>query len=128
MAARTQDRWLRQGSRLRPLKRPKVRSKTRDSRREARARQSLLRAGAIGSIESPKEAVKALASMPRHTREGVKSKPENLALDPAKARNVKKLVDRPGYRFRVGGWRVISTLDSGRMGVLVRGIGARGDP
>ena len=69
---------------------------------------------------------KALASMPRNTRELVRSKIDALAADPVGAANVKKLVGRDGYRLRVGGWRVIYTLEAGRLVVFVMHIGARG--
>lgn len=78
------------------------------------------------SIEYTKQAVKALASMPSTTRMLVRTKIEALAVDPMGAANVKKLVGRPGYRLRVGDWRVIYALDSGRLVVLVLDIGARG--
>lgn len=78
------------------------------------------------SVEYTKQAVKALASMPGTVRMLVKSKIEALAADPLGAANVKKLVGRPGYRLRVGDWRVIYTLDSGRLVILVLDIGARG--
>lgn len=64
--------------------------------------------------------------MPGTVRMLVKSKIEALAADPLGAANVKKLVGRPGYRLRVGDWRVIYTLDSGRLVILVLDIGARG--
>ena len=64
--------------------------------------------------------------MPRNVSEVLESKIEALAADPAAAQNVKKLVGRPGYRLRVGDWRVFYTLDSGRLVVLVLQIGARG--
>ena len=38
----------------------------------------------------------------------------------------KKLVGRPGYRLRVGDWRVIYELESGRLVVRVLEIGPRG--
>mgnify|MGYP003526262296 CR=1 FL=1 len=78
------------------------------------------------SIEFTKAAAKALASMPRNTRDLVKSKIVALAADPSDVGNVKKLVGRPGYRLRVGDWRVIYTLDSGRLVVLALDIGTRG--
>lgn len=56
----------------------------------------------------------------------VKSKIEALAANPTDAQNVKKLVGRTGYRLRVGDWRVIYTVDSGRLIVLVLDIGPRG--
>ena len=69
---------------------------------------------------------KALASMPRNTRELVRSKIDALAADPVGVANVKKLVGRDGYRLRVDGWRVIYTLEAGRQVVFVMHIGARG--
>jgi mRNA interferase RelE/StbE len=78
------------------------------------------------AIEFSKAAVKVLTSMPRNTRDLIRSKIETLAVDPVGAGNVKKLVGRPGYRLRIGDWRVIYTLDSGRLVVLVLDIGARG--
>jgi mRNA interferase RelE/StbE len=64
--------------------------------------------------------------MPNTTRELVKAKIQALAANPTGATNAKKLVGRPGYRLRVGDWRVIYTLDSGRLVVLVLEIGTRG--
>ena len=39
--------------------------------------------------------------MPRNVRELVFGKIDELAVDPMRAHNVKKLVGRPGYRLRV---------------------------
>ena len=78
------------------------------------------------SIEYTKQAVKALAAMPRDTRTLVVSKIQALAANPTGAANVKKLAGRPGYRLRVSGWRVIYTLHSGRLVILVLDVGARG--
>jgi len=47
-------------------------------------------------------------------------------LDRMRARNVNKLVGCPGCRLRVGDWRMIYTLDAGRLVVRVLDIGARG--
>ena len=78
------------------------------------------------SIEFSHEALKTLTKMPRNARDLVKAKLADLAADPAQARNVKKLVGRPGYRLRVGDWRVIYELESGRLVVRVLEIGPRG--
>lgn len=78
------------------------------------------------SIEYTRNAVKALAAMPRNVRETVKKKVESLARDPFGVANVKKLVGEPGYRLRVGDWRVIYDVDSGRLVVHVLKIGPRG--
>lgn len=78
------------------------------------------------SIEFTRHAAKALAKMPRHEGELVLRKIEDLARDPFGAANVKKLVGQPGYRLRVGDWRVIYDVDSGRVVVRVLRIGPRG--
>ena len=77
-------------------------------------------------IEYTKAAIKTMAAMPRNVRELVKSKIEALARDPFGAANVKQLVGEPGYRLRVGDWRVIYDVDSGRLVVRVLKIGPRG--
>lgn len=78
------------------------------------------------SIEFTREAAKALGKMPRNVCELVRSKIDDLARDPFGAANVKKLVGRPGYRLRVGDWRVIYELESGRLVVRVLEVGPRG--
>ena len=78
------------------------------------------------SIEFTKAAAKALASMPRNTRDLVKAKIVALAADPSDVGNVKKLVGRPGFLFRDGASTEIYTLDSGHLVVLVLDIGPRG--
>jgi mRNA interferase RelE/StbE len=78
------------------------------------------------SIEYTREALKVLAKMPRNVRELVESKLQTLARDPFGAANVKALVRQPGYRLRVGDWRVIYDVDSGRVVVRVLRIAPRG--
>lgn len=78
------------------------------------------------SIEFTREAKKALKAMPRNVRELVESKIETLARDPFGAANVKKLVGQPGYRLRVGDWRVIYDVDAGRVVVRVLRVAPRG--
>ena len=78
------------------------------------------------AVEFTRDALKTLTKMPRDLRELVKAKLAELAADPVQARNVKKLVGRPGYRLRVGDWRVIYELESGRLVVRVLDIGPRG--
>ncbi len=77
-------------------------------------------------IDYTKPAIKTMAAMPRNVRELVKSKIEALARAPFGAANVKQLVGEPGYRLRVGDWRVIYDVDSGRLVVRVLKIGPRG--
>ena len=79
------------------------------------------------SIEYTREARKVLAKMSRDVRELVVSKIEGLARDPFGAANVKQLVGRPGYRLRVGDWRVIYDVESERLLVRVLKVGPRGE-
>ena len=78
------------------------------------------------SVDYTKPAIKTMAAMPRNVRELVKSKIEALAGDPFGAANVKQLVGEPGYRLRMGDWRIIYDVDSGRLVVRVLKIGPRG--
>ena len=78
------------------------------------------------SVEYTREAAKALGKLPRNVRELIRSKVEGLARDPLGAANVKKLAGQPGYRLRVGDWRVIYDVVSGRLVVRVLRVGPRG--
>lgn len=78
------------------------------------------------SIEYTREAQKTLAKLPRDLRGLIERKVEEVARDPFGAANVKKLAGLPGYRLRVGDWRVIYDVESGRVVVRVLKIGPRG--
>ena len=78
------------------------------------------------SLEYSKQAVRALIRMPATTAATIRAKLLELAQDPPATRNVKKLTGQPGYRLRVGDWRVLYLLDSGRLIIYVVEIGARG--
>jgi mRNA interferase RelE/StbE len=72
-------------------------------------------------------AIKMLRRMPQNTSRLIRSKIDGLAQDPyAPNNNVKKLVGRPGYRLRVGDWRVIYDLDNGLRILSVERIAPRG--
>jgi len=79
------------------------------------------------SIEYSKQAIRALLKMPSNTAALIRAKLADLAQDPLAARNVKKLTGQPGYRLRVGGWRVLYLLDGTRLLVRVTEIDTRGE-
>ena len=79
------------------------------------------------AIRHTAAALKALRRMPRNTADLIKLKVREVAADPTAARNVKKLKGRPGYRLRVGDWRVIFTLNNDELVLIVIEIGPRGD-
>ena len=64
--------------------------------------------------------------MPTNTAQLIRGKIRELAADPAKMRNVKKLTASPGYRLRVGDWRIVYTLDQERLAIEVIKIETRG--
>ncbi|OQY52855.1 MAG: addiction module toxin RelE [Candidatus Parabeggiatoa sp. nov. 2] len=77
-------------------------------------------------IITPK-AAKVLSKMPRNTAALIYEKLNELAQDPYKPnQNVKKLKGRPGYRLRVGDWRVIYTLNNNEMEIVVIKVAPRG--
>jgi mRNA interferase RelE/StbE len=78
------------------------------------------------TLEYSKQAARALMRMPSNTANTIRAKLLELVQDPIAARNVKKLTDHPGYRLRVGDWRILYLLDSGKLIVYVAEIGARG--
>lgn len=78
------------------------------------------------SIEFTRRAQKALEAMPRNQRELIQHKIDALARDPFGAANVKALVGQPGYRLRVGDWRVIYDVEQERVVIRVLRIAPRG--
>jgi mRNA interferase RelE/StbE len=53
---------------------------------------------------------------------------DQIAQDPyARYTNVTKLQNRPGYRLRVGDWRVIYDLQDEELVILVLKVGPHGD-
>lgn len=79
------------------------------------------------SVAYSREAVRTLRRMPRNTSALIYAKIESLALNPRTPNNnVKALAGRPGFRLRVGGWRVIYDLNDGLRILAVERIAPRG--
>lgn len=75
-----------------------------------------------------KDALKKLRKMPRNVAKTILDKLDDLALDPfAENNNVKKLVNRDGYRLRIGDWRVIYIVDDDIIQIHVIKIAPRGE-
>ena len=75
-----------------------------------------------------KQALRILRRLPRNIADLIRSKIIEIAADPyATHNNVTKLVGRPGYRLRVGDWRVIYELQNEQLVLLVMKIGPRGE-
>lgn len=72
-----------------------------------------------------KQAAKALAAMPAKRAASIVAKIESLARDPRRRDlDVKALHGQPGFRLRVGDFRVIYKIESDR--IVVDWIGPRG--
>lgn len=70
-------------------------------------------------------ALKALKKAPKDMAGRIRRKLDDLAKDPFSAPNVKKLTGHPGYRLRVGDWRVIYIVQNQELVVMVIDIGQR---
>ena len=74
-----------------------------------------------------KQADKALRRMPKNTAKKIAQKIKELAANPKRMRNVKKLTDHPGYRLRIGAWRVLYTIDDNEVLIHIVKIKSRGE-
>lgn len=80
------------------------------------------------SIDYSKASRKAMKSMPRNTARLVMEKIEALAVDPySPNNNVRKLTNHPGYRLRVGDWRVVYLIHEHELVIVVVRIAPRGE-
>jgi len=78
-------------------------------------------------ITFSKDADKTLRRMPRNLVGNIVLKIKQLAEDPQKMRNVKKLTDHPGYRLRIGDWRIVYTVNEDELLIHVIKIKSRGE-
>ena len=78
-------------------------------------------------ITFSKNADKALRRMPRNLALKISKKIKEIADNPQGMRNVKKLTNHPGYRLRVGDWRIIYTVNNNELLVHVINVKTRGE-
>jgi mRNA interferase RelE/StbE len=71
---------------------------------------------------------KALRRLPRDIAQRIRQRLYEIALDPyAKHLDVTKLQNRPGFRLRVGDWRVIYEIKGDELIILVLRVAPRGE-
>ncbi|MFH1077605.1 MAG: type II toxin-antitoxin system RelE/ParE family toxin [Pseudomonadota bacterium] len=78
-------------------------------------------------IAFSKNADKALRRMPRNIALNIGKKIQELANNPSEMRNVKKLTNHPGYRLRVGDWRIVYTVNDNELLIHVINVKTRGE-
>jgi len=79
-------------------------------------------------IEFTRQALQALLKVPPKIKQLIKEKMDQIASDPyAKHNNVTKLQGRPGFRLRVGEWRVIYEIDKEKFIIVVLKVAPRGE-
>jgi len=78
-------------------------------------------------ITFSKNADKALRRMPRNNALIIAEKIKEFAENSHGMRNVKKLTNHPGYRLRIGDWRVIYTVYDKELLIHVINVKTRGE-
>ena len=71
---------------------------------------------------------KTLLKTPKEISKSIREKLDEISVDPHRKRDdVKPLKGRPGFRLRIGAWRVIYKLESHKLEILVIKIASRVD-
>ena len=70
-------------------------------------------------------AAKSLRKAPKEIGARIRAKLDELAEDPFAVPNVKKLTGHPGYRLRVGDWRILYLVEKDVLVIVVIEIGHR---
>lgn len=78
------------------------------------------------SIHILRRAQKELASIPTNSYQKLKAALVNLAVTP-RPQGCAKLVGRPGWRLRVGDFRIVYEIDDAAQTVIVLHVGNRRD-
>lgn len=75
-----------------------------------------------------RNASKSFLKLPKRIRLQINEKISEIAKDPyAFHANVTKLQNRPGYRLRIGDWRVMYDIQEDKLIIIVMKIGLRGE-
>jgi len=77
-------------------------------------------------ITFSKQAHKTLRKMPRNLALKLAEKIKKLSKNPEKMAKIKKLTDHPGYRLRVGDWRIVYLINNNDKTVHIIKIKTRG--
>lgn len=78
------------------------------------------------TIQFTRQAIRALRKMSANEAALIRSRIQELALNPFAVPNVKSLGGRPGYRLRIGDWRVIFEVAQNEQVISILKIAQRG--
>lgn len=79
-------------------------------------------------IQFTRSAYRALRKLPPNVVQRIRHRLDDLAANPyGEHLDVVNLQNRPGYRLRVGDWRIIYEIEGGELIILVLRIGSRGE-
>ena len=78
-------------------------------------------------ITFSKKADKILRRIPTNVALNIAKKIKQLANDPHKMSNVKKLTNHPGYRLRVGDWRIVYIVKDNEFLIHIINVKTRGE-
>ena len=78
-------------------------------------------------IEFAKQAAKQFKALPRQEQQRLKTKIDNLEIDPLPPGVVKLSGEKNLYRIRVGNYRIIYSIQDSRLLILIVKIGHRKD-
>jgi mRNA interferase RelE/StbE len=82
----------------------------------------------VYKIEFSSQAVKSFRKIPHDTAILIREKIEFIAKDPfANIPNATRLQGRPGFRLRVGDWRIIYEINQEKIVIVVLKIAPRGE-
>ena len=78
-------------------------------------------------IEFAKQAAKQFKALPRQEQQRLKTKIDNLEIDPRPSGVIKLSGEKNLYRIRVGNYRIIYSIQDSRLLILIVKIGHRKD-
>lgn len=78
------------------------------------------------TVQIKKQAIKKLKRIPEPDKGYLKAAIQSLETGP-EGKDIQRLQGRPGYRMRVGDWRILMNIEKEVRLITIDDIGSRGD-